>query len=280
MGAPPPPSPGEVRRQEFADFLKTRRAAVRPADIGLADDGRRRRTPGLRREEVAQHAGVGISWYTWLEQGRDVSPSPQVLDALARALRLSPAEHSHLFHLAGIERPVGTAPYPRTAPPELVEIIEALLPHAAYLLGPRLDVLAYNTSAALVMPGLIAAPPERRNLLWWLFGTDWSTVDTWEATARANLATFRAEYARRPADPSFVDLVAALSAASPVFGAWWAEHDVRAYEPVRKTIRHPRLGELRTHQLQSVPAGYPELRLRVLVPADDATRAALALPPG
>ena len=101
----------------------------------------------------------------------------------------------------------------------------------------------------------------------------------WADTARANLADFRAEYARRPGDPSFVELVTALSAESAAFREWWAEHDVRAYEPARKTIRHASLGPLVVHQLQSVPAGHPELRLRVLVPADDATRAALALPP-
>ncbi len=157
MGVAPPPSPGEVRRQELADFLRTRRAAVRPADIGLADDGRRRRTPGLRREEVAQHAGVGISWYTWLEQGRDVSPTPQVLDALARALRLSPAERAHLFALAGVERPVGSAGYPRSAPG---------CPGVQHFRRDR------------------DAGPDRRNLLLWLFGTDWSFVDSWEQTAR------------------------------------------------------------------------------------------------
>jgi transcriptional regulator with XRE-family HTH domain len=271
----PAPPPSAVRRQELADFLRTRRAAVRPADIGLADDGRRRRTPGLRREEVAQHAGVGVSWYTWLEQGRDVTPSPQVVDALARALRLTPAEHAHLFQLAGLSRPAGD--FPRAAPAELAEIVGGLLPHPAYLLGPRLDVLAHNAAAALVLHDLVAAP--RPNLLWWLFATDWSGVDGWAETARANLADFRAEYARRPGEPSFADLVAALSAESATFREWWAAHDVRAMEPARKTIRHARLGALVVHQLQSVPAGHPELRLRILVPADDATRAALALPP-
>lgn len=273
MGVAPPPS--ALRRQELADFLRTRRAAVGPADIGLADDGRRRRTPGLRREEVAQHAGVGVSWYTWLEQGRDVTPSSQVLDALARALLLTPAEHAHLFHLAGVSRPAGD--YPRSAPAELVAIVEGLLPHPAFLMGPRMDVLAHNAAATTVLHDLVAAAPG--NLLWWLFATDWSAVTGWAETARANLADFRAEYARRPGDPSFVELVTALSAESATFREWWAEHDVRAYEPARKTIRHASLGALVVHQLQSVPAGHPELRLRVLVPADDATRAALALPP-
>ncbi|GAA1618894.1 helix-turn-helix transcriptional regulator [Kribbella sancticallisti] len=272
MGVAPPPS--AARRRELADFLRTRRAAVRPADLGLADDGRRRRTPGLRREEVALHAGVGVSWYTWLEQGRDVTPSPQVLDALARTLRLDQAEHVHLFHLAGVTRPVGGGGYPREAPQDLAEIVDALRPHPAYLLGPRLDILAHNPAAALVLHDLVAAPPGRRNLLWWLFGTEWSEAPGWRETARANLADFRAEYARRPGEQSFVDLVTELSTTSPAFREWWAEHDVRAYEPTRKTIRHAQLGALALHQLQTVPTGHPELRLRILVPADEATRAA------
>src|SRR3954447_9412766 len=105
VGVAPPPSSTETRRQELADFLRPRRAAVQPADHGLQTDGRRR-TPGLRREEVAQLAGVGLSWYTWLEQGRDIRPSAQVLDALARTLNLSDAERAHLFHLARVELPL------------------------------------------------------------------------------------------------------------------------------------------------------------------------------
>src|SRR4051794_41645106 len=141
VGVAPPPS--EARRAELSDFLRTRRAKVAPQDAGLEANGRRR-TPGLRREEVAQLAGVGLSWYTWLEQGRDIHPSPQVLDALARVLRLDSAERAHLFHLARVELPLPAGDYPRTAPPELAAIVDGLVPNPAYLLGPRTDVLGWN----------------------------------------------------------------------------------------------------------------------------------------
>jgi transcriptional regulator with XRE-family HTH domain len=116
VGLAPPPS--EERRSELTDFLRTRRAQVTPYDAGLPVNGRRR-TPGLRREEVAQLAGVGLSWYTWLEQGRDIKPSALVLDALARVLRLDTAECAHLFHLARVELPLPVGDYPREAPPDL-----------------------------------------------------------------------------------------------------------------------------------------------------------------
>src|ERR671914_1498642 len=139
LGAAPLPS--ETRRAELAEFLKHRRALVSPASVGLEANGRRR-TPGLRREEVAQLAGVGLSWYTWLEQERDIRPSAQVLDALARTLRLDGAERAHLFHLARVELPLPGEDYPREAPTELAAIVDELVPNPAYLIGPRTDVPA------------------------------------------------------------------------------------------------------------------------------------------
>ena len=127
MGPAPPPS-STVRRTELSDFLRSRRAKVAPEQVGLEPNGHRR-TPGLRREEVAQLAGVGLSWYTWLEQGRDIHPSPQVLDAVARVLRLDAAERAHLFHLARIELPLPEGDYPREASPALRVFVEAMDPH-------------------------------------------------------------------------------------------------------------------------------------------------------
>src|SRR5919198_2662167 len=144
LGLAPPPS--TARRTELADFLKHRRGLVTPDSVGLEANGRRR-TPGLRREEVAQLASVGLSWYTWLEQGRDIKPSAQVLDALARVLRLDGAERAHLFHLARVELPLPGEDYPREAPTELAAIVDELVPNPAYLIGPRTDVLAWNRAA-------------------------------------------------------------------------------------------------------------------------------------
>jgi transcriptional regulator with XRE-family HTH domain len=271
VGVAPPPS--EERRSELSDFLRGRRALVTPESVGIEANGRRR-TPGLRREEVAQLAGVGLSWYTWLEQGRDIKPSAQVLDALARTLRLGTAERAHLFHLARVELPLPAGDYPREAPPELAAVVEALLPNPAYLLGPRTDVLAWNAAASRVMTAPVAAPDGRRNLLWTLF-TQPSHGPTWEGTARNTLARFRAEHARRIGDPDFAALVEWLDEASADFRAWWPRHEVLAEQLGTKHIDHPELGPLELHHLQSVPTSHPDLRLTQFAPADAATRAAL-----
>lgn len=282
MGLRPPPSAAppapaaSLRRAELADFLRTRRAAVSPSEVGLTPGTGRRRTPGLRREEVAQLSGVGLSWYTWLEQGRDVTPSDQVLSALSRALLLSPSEREHLFVLAGVAPPAADA---EGLDDETAALVDGLLPHVAFVLSPRFDVLAHNRAAALIMGDLVSAPVERRNVLLWLFaGDSWPgpAAPAWEQTARANLLDFRTEYARHPGDPAFLQLVTALSAASARFRDWWERHDVQVMEPASKRIRHRELGPLHLLSAQSRPAHAPWLRLRILVPADAATRAAIS----
>ena len=273
MGLAPPPS--EARRSELTDFLRTRRAQVTPQDAGLPANGRRR-TPGLRREEVAQLAGVGLSWYTWLEQGRDIKPSAQVLDALARVLRLDAAEHAHLFHLARVELPLPAGDYARAAPPELAAVVEALVPYPAYLLGPRADVLAWNAAAAAMLGQPTRAPDGRENVLWWLFTTEEPSTEQRRATARNTLARFRAEHARRIGDPDFAALVDALEEASEQFRAWWPRHEVLDEQLGTKTIEHPHAGRLVLHHLQSAPTSHPELRLIQFAPADAQTREALS----
>jgi hypothetical protein len=211
-----------------------------------------------------------LSWYTWLEQGREVTPSDQVLSALSRALLLSPSEREHLFVLAGVAPP---APAPGTLDAETAALVDGLLPHVAFVLGPRFDVLAHNRAAALIMGDLVSAPPSRRNLLVWLFSSaeGWSSP-AWEQTARANLLDFRAEYARHSGDPGFLALVSSLSAASPHFRDWWEQHDVQVMEPASKHIPHRELGPLHLLSSQSRPTHAPWLRLRILVPADPRTR--------
>ena len=142
LGLAPPPT----RRDKLAEFLRLHRERTSPESVGLQAGGRRR-TPGLRREEVSQLAGVGLSWYTWLEQGRDITPSSGVVDALARVLDLDPHERAHLFHLAGVALPVAAEDYPTEAPAELRDVVLGLEPNPAYLIGPRTDVLAWNAAA-------------------------------------------------------------------------------------------------------------------------------------
>jgi transcriptional regulator with XRE-family HTH domain len=269
-GVAPPPS----RHAELGEFLRLHRERTTPASVGLVPEGRRR-TPGLRREEVSGLAGVGLSWYTWLEQGRDVTPSAGVVDALARVLGLSTAERAHLFHLSGVPVPTAEGPYPREAPADLAAIVAGLAPAPAYLLGPRLDVLAWNAGATRVIGTPTAAPDGHQNLLWWMFTTE-SRGDLWNATVRQTLARFRGEHARRHGDPAFETLVAALHGASPLFRELWPRHEVLAAQLGTKSIDHADLGRLEVFHLQSVPTSHPDLRMAQFVPADDATRAAFA----
>jgi transcriptional regulator with XRE-family HTH domain len=246
-----------------------------PASVGLRTNGRRR-TPGLRREEVSQLAGVGLSWYTWLEQGRDVTPSASVLDAVARVLGLTPAERDHLFDLAGVPVPQNAGPYPAETPPELAEIVRGLEPNPAYLLGPRTDVLAWNAGAKLVLGEPSTAPDGFRNLLWWLFTDPRERGPSWWETARSTLARFRAEQARRYHDPAFTRLVEELLETSSRFRELWPRHEVLDAQAGTKTLDHPRLGRIALYHLQSIPTSHTDLRLVQFVPADAATRLALA----
>ena len=197
-----------------------------PADVGLPDDGARRRTPGLRREELAALAGVGVSWYTWLEQGRDIHPSPEVLDALARALRLDAAERATLFALARTELPLPAA---RAAPDEdpddgravLVRLVEALHPTPAYLLGPMTRILAWNPAASALFGSPDHLSPERRSLLWMLLVDpgDARYNPGREGTARNMVARFRSEYAQHAGEPAYEQFIAELRERSPWFVA-------------------------------------------------------------
>jgi transcriptional regulator with XRE-family HTH domain len=273
-----------LRREELRAFLRSRRARLSPSDVGLSDNGERRRTPGLRREELAALAGVGVSWYTWLEQGRDINPSPEVLDALAHALRLDPAERRTLFALARTELPL--ADDVADADPEalgadignLIALVDAIHPNPAYLLGPMTRILAWNRAASVVLGSPQHLAPDKRYLLWWLMvepGEGGMTAQR-EATARNTLARFRAEYARHAGEPEYEEFVVQLQERSARVREWWDEHEVVEAQGGTKVMHHPHLGTLRLHHAQTVPTGQPQLRMAVYAPADEATRAALA----
>ncbi len=271
------------RRDELRAFLRSRRARLSPADVGLADHGGRRRTPGLRREELAAVAGVGVSWYTWLEQGRDINPSPDVLDAVARALRLDAAERRTLFALARTELPLaddvaGTDPERRDGDvSQLIALVDSMHPNPAYLLGAMTRILAWNRAASVVLGSPDHLAPDRRYLLWWLMVEPGEGMNPQrEATARNTLGRFRAEYARHAGEPEYEEFLARIREHSAQFREWWDEHEVIEAQRGTKVIEHPQLGTLRLHHAQTVPTGQPELRMAVYAPADDATRAALA----
>ncbi|MBB4731230.1 helix-turn-helix transcriptional regulator [Xanthomonas arboricola] len=217
----------ERTRSDLAAFLLARRERLTPDDVGLPSGGRRR-TPGLRREEVAALAGVGLTWYTWLEQGREIGVSATFLDNLARVLKLDAAERRHLFLLAH-ERPPAEPGKTWCVLPPLVRRLMHDLPHPAFVLNLRWDVLGFNAPADALF-GFGSHAPERRNLLWLLF-TDpllHERMDAWEEQAPLMLSSFRRDFARATQEADIHELVDELERVSPEFKAWWRKHDVHA----------------------------------------------------
>lgn len=269
------------RRDDLAAFLRARRAAVEPAQVGLPAGGRRR-APGLRREEVALLAGVSATWYTWLEQGRPINASRSVLDALGRALLLDDAAHAHLLALA---RDDGTATdvAPSTDPPPdaLVRLVEALAPAPAYVIGPRWEYLAWNRPQALLYPEAADLPVEERNLLWIVIARPAvrRMMADWAGEARYLVSRFRAETAAIRHDPLLVALVARLEAASPEFAQWWASHDVAGFHSRLRRYEHPEAGTLVFEHQQLTPDEWPDHRIVVQlpVPGDDSAQRLAAL---
>ncbi|MFG2006107.1 helix-turn-helix transcriptional regulator [Spirillospora sp. NPDC048911] len=232
-----------LRRDELRDFLRTRRARLGPRDVGMPAAGRRR-TPGLRREEVAVLAGVGVSWYTWLEQGRDIKVSGDVLDAIARALRLDEAERQHLYLLAGLNPPPAEADAAATAEisPELQRVLDAWSPRPAYVRDRYWNFAAINQAAQVVF----GYDVHDHNCVVTFFTNErYRARDTqWAAAAGKVAGRFRADAARYPDDPEFGRIAAGLSEISPEFAEIWARHEVTADTTAVKSIDHPEVGEM------------------------------------
>ncbi len=236
---------GPPGRAELADFLRNRREALRPEDVGLPNGGRRR-TPGLRREEVAQLAGVGTTWYTWLEQGRDVRASASVLEAISVALELTPAERAHVM-LLGRGEEIAPEKGPReTLDPTIKRLVEHLGPNPACVTGRRFDFLAWNDAHSAIFGDPGEMPDGRRNLVWSIFMDPGRRTlhEDWEAGSRRLVARFRAEAARHVGDPDFESLISALQERSPEFREWWELHEVVSSGVGRKVLRHPTAGKL------------------------------------
>jgi len=225
-----------------------------------------------------------VSWYTWLEQGRDINPSPEVLDALAHALQLDPAERRTLFALARTELPLadevtGADPERLDADiSQLIALVDSIHPNPAYLLWPMTRILAWNRAASAVLGSPDHLPGERRYLLWWLMvdPDDGAMTTQREGTARNTLGRFRSEYARHAGEPEYEEFLAQIREHSAKFREWWNEHEVIEAQRGTKVMDHPHLGTLRLHHAQTVPTCQPELRMAIYAPADEATRAALA----
>jgi transcriptional regulator with XRE-family HTH domain len=272
VAAAPRVDADEIRRRELGAFLRSRRERITPEQVGLRHS-RRRRTPGLRREEVAQLAGVGVTWYTWLEQGRDIHASAQVLDAIARTLLFDPHERAHLFTLAGAADTT-IADETQALPPSTRLLLDRLEPYPAVVVNGRYDILGWNRMWLSGFPHVETIPFEDRNCLWLIF-TDphWRrSLPEWDDAASRMVAQFRAAMAEHVAEPAWKGLVARLHRASPQFAEFWARHDVQAPESRLKRFRHPTAGLLNLDYTYLWLAQRIGTRIVTYTPADEETR--------
>ncbi len=257
---------GLAQRHALGDFVRAQREKLTPADAGLAVPGRRR-TPGLRREEVAQLAGLSTTWVTWIEQGRNVSASPPALVRLARALRLARAERAYLFELAGKRDPEQPDDGAEDVGPALKACIETIA-SPAYLLDRGWNARAWNAPAEGLFLGWLNVPGAR-NLLRFIFlePAARALIDGWDERARRVVAEFRAHAGSHLNDTALHDLVADLLRQSPDFARLWQQHDVLGREGGARTFHHPVDGFLRFEQVTFDLASQPGMKLAILVPS-------------
>ncbi|MCX2179774.1 helix-turn-helix transcriptional regulator [Streptomyces sp. SKN60] len=261
------------RLAELREFLMSRRARVSPAEAGLPDGGRRR-TPGLRREEVAVLAGVGVSWYQWLEQGRDITVSAQVLDSVARVLRLSPTERRHLYVLAALNPPAPElAPEDRDMCQGLRRLIDAWMPFPAHIMDQYWNTVMYNDAAAVVL----GMRPEIVQNCLIAFFTDplyRERSTSWEELAPKVVAQFRAACSECPDDDGFRQVVAEAKEASAEFAELWERRDILPGGQNRKEMAHPLVGPLIVEATQLRVPARPDLVIVLHTPLQEADTAA------
>lgn len=255
-------------------YLKDRRTRLDPAALGFA--GGRRRTPGLRREEVAQRANISPTWYTWLEQGRGGAPSADVLGRIAGALMLTDIEREHLF-LLGLGRPPEVRyKASESVTPRLQRLLDAFEVSPALIKTATWDVVAWNRAAAAVLTDYGTLPPGQRNILRLIFGNSRvrAAQYDWDSVARFVVAAFRIDAARAGATSEVADLVDELSRMSPEFAALWRDNNVHAYGEGVKRLRHPEVGTLTLEYSAFAVDGRPDLGMVVYNPVgkEDAAR--------
>jgi transcriptional regulator with XRE-family HTH domain len=268
---------GEQRRAELGEFLKARRARLSPGDFGMPR-GSRRRTPGLRREEVALLAGVGVTWYTWLEQGRQINASMQVLDAVAGTLRLDRVEREHLYRLAEAT-PVRTECVLTTVPDTIREIVHSLGPLPATLINSRFDILISNDAYEELFWDWHSMPCVHKNILWCCI-TEPSARDRfpeYSQQVRYLVARLRSGYSRHLGDQDWEEDIRRLAGLSREFAELWARHEVADPEPRVVTYLHREAGPLGLAISELGVSDLPEARIVVYTPCDDDTRAKMPL---
>ena len=267
----------DTRRAELGRFLKASRSRVSPDDVGLPP-GPRRRTPGLRREEVALLAGVGVTWYTWLEQGRRINASTQVLDAVARTLRLDQAGRWHLYRLAEAT-PLRSWTATDVVPEAVLEVLRSLDPMPAILTNSRFDIIASNAASEDFFWDWHSLPCVHKNTLW---------CCVTEPTAREQLVNYdeevaylvarmRAAYALHVGDPDWEEDIRRLASLSAEFAELWERHEVAGPQQRTRQFRHRRAGLMSFTSTEMELPACPDVRLTVYTPADEQTRARLPL---
>ncbi|MET8249622.1 helix-turn-helix transcriptional regulator [Streptomyces sp. NPDC005202] len=268
---------GEARRrQDLADFLRARRGQVVRADLGLPPVGGRR-TSGLRREEVAYLSSVSVTWYTWLEQGREIKPSRQVLDAVARTLRLSVAEHTYILALAGYSAPRPAAePLPAPVPAHVQRLLDALTNFPAYAIAPDWCISGWNRTYTALYPNVVTVPAQDRNLLWLVFTDPYlrELIPDWEVSSRHLLAEFRAEAGPRLGEPPYSHLIGRLLEASEAFRADWSSRDIEMFTSRERVFHHPVAGSLHLEQHRLAPSDHPDVRVVIYTPVPTTDTAA------
>jgi len=267
------PSEDQARRGALAEFLRTRRESLQPEDIGIPRRGRRR-VKGLRRHEVADAAAVSVTWYTWLEQGRDIHATPQVIEALARALQLDDSEHSYLCRLAGVT-PKAIQLGRQQVGDSLITLLDSLLPNPAQLMLPATDLIAWNRAYACLFVDPSTLATEERNAMWIqvMSAEVRRRLVNWEAETQLAASRFRAEAAKYPGDPQFRRIIDKLTDESDFFRRVWERHEVQRFEDQVKTIEHPEVGVIRARLIKLRPIDHPHLLLMVHMLDDDESRA-------
>ncbi|WP_166350602.1 helix-turn-helix transcriptional regulator [Phytoactinopolyspora limicola] len=255
------------RRQELGGLLRKRRAQLVRADFDLPPVGRSR-THGLRREEIAYRSGLSVTWYTWLEQGRDINPSRQVLQAITRTMRLSPAEHEYVLALAGYTPDQADDSAPAALPAHIQRLLDAQGHAPAFVVTPEWSIAGWNDAYEALYPTVATVEPENRNLLWLIF-TDPAVrrmLPDWESTSRHFLAEYRAEAGALLGQPGHATLLTRLLSHSAEFARAWEHHEIERFASRERRFVHPDVGELVFEHHRLSPADLPDLHIVVYLP--------------
>jgi transcriptional regulator with XRE-family HTH domain len=262
----------DIRRKQLGDFLKIRRARLSPEQAGIPS-GIRRRTPGLRREEVSQLVGVSVDWYTWLEQGRDIHASSQVLESLAAVFHLNSSERKHLFLLAKKELPFDIPKDQGMANPTLQKFLDLQGSNPAYVTNLKWDIVAWNQAACVVFGDYEHMSVRERNTVWRAFTSPYikQLLDDWDGHAQKRLAQFRASYSRYNDDPWWTAMIDDLTQISEEFRKWWSRHEVLNSPEGTKLLHHPTAGKLFLGHLSFQICDAPNLIATIHIPSEENT---------